>query len=46
MRSNIPSFRLPQAVLDEEIGMILDMGVTLTSSARRWRACRLLGRRL
>ena len=29
MRSNIPSFRLPQAVLDEEIGMILDMGVTL-----------------
>jgi NADPH-dependent glutamate synthase beta subunit-like oxidoreductase len=29
MRSNIPSFRLPQAVLDEEIGMILDMGVSL-----------------
>src|SRR6202453_3284094 len=29
MRSNIPSFRLPQAVLDEEIGMILDMGVAL-----------------
>jgi formate dehydrogenase (NADP+) beta subunit len=29
MRSNIPSFRLPQAVLDEEIGTILDMGVTL-----------------
>jgi formate dehydrogenase beta subunit len=29
MRSNIPSFRLPQTVLDEEIGMILDMGVTL-----------------
>ena len=29
MRSNIPSFRLPQAVLDEEIGYILDMGVTL-----------------
>jgi NADPH-dependent glutamate synthase beta subunit-like oxidoreductase/ferredoxin len=29
MRSNIPSFRLPQAVLDEEIGFILDMGVTL-----------------
>src|SRR6202049_3552957 len=29
MRSNIPSFRLPQAVLDEEIDMILDMGVTL-----------------
>jgi NADPH-dependent glutamate synthase beta subunit-like oxidoreductase len=29
MRSNIPAFRLPQAVLDEEIGMILDMGVEL-----------------
>ena len=29
MRSNIPSFRLPQSVLDEEIGMILDMGVEL-----------------
>ncbi len=29
MRSNIPAFRLPQAVLDEEIGMILDMGVDL-----------------
>jgi NADPH-dependent glutamate synthase beta subunit-like oxidoreductase len=29
MRSNIPSFRLPQGVLDEEIGMILDLGVDL-----------------
>ena len=29
MRSNIPSFRLPQAVIDEEIGLILDMGVDL-----------------
>jgi len=29
MRSNIPSFRLPQSVLDEEIGLILDMGVEL-----------------
>src|SRR5882724_5833440 len=29
MRSNIPSFRLPQAVLDEEIGMILNQGVDL-----------------
>ncbi|HEY6453614.1 MAG TPA: FAD-dependent oxidoreductase [Steroidobacteraceae bacterium] len=29
MRSNIPSFRLPQAVLDEEIGMILGIGVRL-----------------
>jgi formate dehydrogenase (NADP+) beta subunit len=29
MRTNIPSFRLPARVLDEEIGMILDMGVDL-----------------
>jgi NADPH-dependent glutamate synthase beta subunit-like oxidoreductase len=29
MRSNIPSFRLPATVIDEEIGMILDMGVEL-----------------
>jgi len=29
MRFNIPAFRLPGAVLDEEIGYILDMGVEL-----------------
>ena len=29
MRTNIPSFRLPQMVLEEEIRMILDMGVDL-----------------
>ncbi len=29
MRSNIPAFRLPAAVLDYEIGLILDMGVDL-----------------
>lgn len=29
MRSNIPSFRLPVEVLDEEIAMIIDMGVDL-----------------
>jgi formate dehydrogenase (NADP+) beta subunit len=29
MRTNIPSFRLPQTVLDEEIGMITGMGVDL-----------------
>lgn len=28
MRSQIPSFRLPETVLDEEIGYILDMGIT------------------
>src|SRR5690606_13863518 len=29
MRTNIPGFRLPVRVLDEEIGYILDMGVDL-----------------
>jgi formate dehydrogenase beta subunit len=29
MRTNIPSFRLPQAVLNEEMAMIVDMGVDL-----------------
>jgi formate dehydrogenase (NADP+) beta subunit len=29
MRTNIPSFRLPQAVLNDEIGMITGMGVDL-----------------
>jgi len=29
MRSNIPSFRLPEKVLSEEIGYILDMGAEL-----------------
>src|ERR1700674_466459 len=33
MRSNIPSFRLPQSVLDEEIDMILDMGVSLRTNS-------------
>ncbi len=32
MRSNIPSFRLPVDVLDEEIKMILDMGVELKTN--------------
>uniref|UniRef100_UPI0035685FB7 FAD-dependent oxidoreductase n=1 Tax=Shimia sp. TaxID=1954381 RepID=UPI0035685FB7 len=27
MRSEIPSFRLPETVLDEEVGYVLDMGV-------------------
>ncbi|MFM2288621.1 MAG: hypothetical protein RL684_1764 [Pseudomonadota bacterium] len=33
MRSNIPSFRLPQSVLDEEIGLVLDMGVDLRTGS-------------
>jgi len=34
MRTNIPSFRLPAAVLDEEIAAIVDMGVDLRLGAR------------
>ena len=34
MRTNIPSFRLPPEVLDEEIGYILDMGVDLKLNHR------------
>jgi formate dehydrogenase beta subunit len=33
MRSNIPSFRLPQKILEEEIDMILRMGVDLRLNA-------------
>jgi len=34
MISNIPSFRLPEEVLDEEIGYILNMGVELKTGTR------------
>lgn len=34
MRTNIPSFRLPGQVLDEEIAMIVDMGVDLRLGSR------------
>ena len=34
MRTNIPAFRLPPDVLDEEIGYILDMGVELKLNHR------------
>jgi NADPH-dependent glutamate synthase beta subunit-like oxidoreductase len=33
MRTNIPAFRLPASVLDEEIGYIVDMGVDLRLSS-------------
>ena len=33
MRTNIPSFRLPEQVLDEEIDMILNMGVDIRYNA-------------
>ena len=34
MRSQIPSFRLPETVLDEEVGYILDMGVNKVFNTR------------
>jgi formate dehydrogenase (NADP+) beta subunit len=34
MRTNIPAFRLPADVLDEEVGYILDMGVDLRLGSR------------
>src|SRR5580698_8888358 len=33
MRTNIPSFRLPEKVLDEEVGVILNMGVDIRYSS-------------
>ena len=33
MRTNIPSFRLPEGVLDEEVGNILNMGVDIRYSS-------------
>ena len=50
MRINIPSFRLPASVLDEEVGYILDMGVDVryNSPVTSMRALRRreLGRRV
>ena len=34
IRSQIPRFRLPEAVIDEEVGYILNMGVTLRLGER------------
>src|SRR5213078_3617388 len=34
MRSNIPSFRLPEKVLNEEIDMVLGMGVEVRYDSR------------
>jgi formate dehydrogenase (NADP+) beta subunit len=34
IRSQIPKFRLPESVIDEEVGYILDMGVTLRLGQR------------
>ncbi|MGE0120614.1 MAG: FAD-dependent oxidoreductase [Dongiaceae bacterium] len=34
IRSQIPRFRLPESVIDEEVGYILDMGITLRLGER------------
>lgn len=34
MRTRIPRFRVPEAVIDEEVGTILDLGIELRSNAR------------
>ena len=39
MRTNIPSFRLPAEILDEEIATIVDMGVDLRLNTAGHRAC-------
>jgi formate dehydrogenase (NADP+) beta subunit len=44
MRTNIPSFRLPQTVLNEEMAMITDMGVDLQLNTRIESMRALLGR--
>jgi formate dehydrogenase beta subunit len=42
MRTNIPAFRLPAGVIDEETGMILDMGVDLRLNTEIKSLARLL----
>jgi NADPH-dependent glutamate synthase beta subunit-like oxidoreductase/ferredoxin len=44
MKTNIPAFRLPQEVLDEEIGVIVDMGVDLKLGSPVRSMQELLGR--
>ncbi len=34
MRTQVPRFRLPEAVIDEEVGWVLDLGVELRSNQR------------
>ncbi len=45
MRTNVPSFRLPAKVLDEEIAMIVDMGVEVRYGAAVTSLKTLLGQR-
>ena len=34
IRSQIPRFRLPESVIDEEVGYITDLGMTLRQGER------------
>ena len=43
MRSNIPSFRLPESVLDEEVGVILGLGVDIRYNSPVESLAHLLG---
>lgn len=43
IRTQIPKFRLPESVIDEETGYILDMGVTFKSGVRIESMKKLLG---
>ena len=46
MRSQIPKFRLPDSVIDEECGYILDLGITFVGGKRIDSLKALLARRL
>jgi NADPH-dependent glutamate synthase beta subunit-like oxidoreductase len=43
IRSQIPKFRLPETVIDEEVGYILDMGIEFRGGTRIDSLARLLG---
>jgi NADPH-dependent glutamate synthase beta subunit-like oxidoreductase len=45
IRSQIPKFRLPESVIDEETGYILDLGVEFKGGHRIDSLCALLGER-
>ncbi|MEI9982216.1 MAG: hypothetical protein WDN69_02770 [Aliidongia sp.] len=46
IRSQIPKFRLPETVIDEEVGYVLDLGVTTRFGERVESLKAVLGGRL
>ena len=46
MRTQIPKFRLPESVIDEEMGYVLDMGIDFRPGQRIDSMRALLGQRL